>query len=318
LLGLRFRNGSILRPQVIGLRVTRLHNTNLRHRQHFERYHPIYVPCPRCGKSFEGDGKQADLNQHLVQTQICDVETNFQRRIDGITLNDWDEIKQRKPANKDEEQYWMFIYELLFQAKPYSGHACMSASVMLGLWHSTDTIVDPEDYAALAFQLYQEGFTRDITTVVNNDIISFVMQSRYTEATSDIVMHELLSSLPHIVEPGIKTSLADGFRGRKTVRARYASPTTTNSLSKSPEVVDGMAWGELLEESTTHVDGTDPHATLLDRPILNLAADAVHRDTVEGTIEHSPLFPGPGYTGGLANDGGPDEALFSDLFGSPY
>jgi hypothetical protein len=72
--------------------------------------------------SFKGDDMDVRLVNHQVQKHACDVVA-FQKGTDGIRVSDWLKIKQRKPK-LDEQQYWMYIFEILFESRPHSGDPC--------------------------------------------------------------------------------------------------------------------------------------------------------------------------------------------------
>jgi hypothetical protein len=74
--------------------------------------------------SFKGNDMRAKLLEHQVQPQACELVADFQKSTDGITADDWLKIKGRKRAVDD--QYWMYIYELLFKGRPHSSHPCKS------------------------------------------------------------------------------------------------------------------------------------------------------------------------------------------------
>jgi hypothetical protein len=73
---------------------------------------------------------RAKLLEHQVQPQACEVVVDFEKSSEGITADDWEKIKGRKRAVGD--QYWMYIYELLFEGRPYSGHPCRPSHSFIG------------------------------------------------------------------------------------------------------------------------------------------------------------------------------------------
>jgi hypothetical protein len=72
--------------------------------------------------SFKDNDKDRELLVHQTQPEACGL-VDFRKSTDGIRVSDWLKIKQRK-SKIDEQQYWMHIFEVLFDSRPQSGDPC--------------------------------------------------------------------------------------------------------------------------------------------------------------------------------------------------
>jgi hypothetical protein len=72
---------------------------------------------------FHGDQRHAQRDVHLRQLPQCE-QSDLSGRWSGITADQLDLIKRNKSRKMLEHDYWMYIYEILFNSQPLSGHPC--------------------------------------------------------------------------------------------------------------------------------------------------------------------------------------------------
>ncbi|KAH3965303.1 hypothetical protein HBH51_152910 [Parastagonospora nodorum] len=117
-------------------------------KQHLKRDHLTPVHCPNCGQIFTGLNSNSEKDRHFIQ-QTCVQDVTVATRRQGITADQQKQIWRNKPRSMDDNQYWNYIYEVLFASEP-------------------PLHPRPEDYVNLGLQLLRQKVTKNFSGLLEN------------------------------------------------------------------------------------------------------------------------------------------------------
>ncbi|KAH4348851.1 hypothetical protein HBI56_047320 [Parastagonospora nodorum] len=117
-------------------------------KQHLKRDHLTPVHCPNCGQLFTGLNSNSEKDRHFIQ-QTCVQDVTVATRRQGITADQQKQIWRNKPRSMDDDQYWNYIYEVLFASEP-------------------PLHPRPEDYVNLGLQLLRQKVTKNFSGLLEN------------------------------------------------------------------------------------------------------------------------------------------------------